>query len=136
MIDKTVRYRKPDLLLLLTFFVGIGFLATSLAQAATPFSGTAAGAVTAQVNESDNWWRSTWGLELARKMTQWRSNFSWVALSDSFQLARSSDKTGFSLHCSSSLPETMRRGLRDGGDKRIGAGSTDTDVFVFMEKRW
>jgi hypothetical protein len=33
MTMKTTRYRKPNLLVLLTFFVGVGVLATSVAQA-------------------------------------------------------------------------------------------------------
>ena len=33
MTIKTTRDRKPDLLALLTFFVAVGFLATSVAQA-------------------------------------------------------------------------------------------------------
>jgi len=136
MIKNTTRYRKPDLLLLLTFFVGVGFLATSLAQAAEPHGSLMYAAKSDHTTGSESWWQSIWGLDLARKLKNWRPKISVSEAAEGLELARPLGKSGPCLQFSSSLPDSVQRSLRAGGDNQIGSYGNDTDVFIFLQKRW
>lgn len=135
-INKTKRYRKPDLLQLLAFFVGVGFLATSLVQAAEPQGSPMYNAKNDQATASEGWWQSIWGLDLAGKLKDWRPEISAQETAEGFKLARPFGNTGPSLQLTSSLPDSVQRSLRDGGDNRIGAIGGDTDAYIFLQKRW
>ena len=136
MIIRTKSYRKPDLLLLLAFFVGVGLVTTGLVQAAEPNDYLAPHGDNHRAAGSEHWWQSIWGLDLARKLENWRPKISVGEVTKGFQLASPFGKTGPSLRFSSSLPDSVQRSLRDGGDRRIGAFGSDTDAFVFLQKRW
>jgi hypothetical protein len=136
MITKTRRYRKPDLLLLLAVFVGTGFLATSLTQAAEPGDLLALDSKDDQSGHSESWWRSIWGMDLTRKLKEWHPKIRVEEDAEGLNLARPFGKTGPGLQLSSSLPVSVQRSLRDGGDNRIGALGSDTDAYIFLQKRW
>ena len=136
MIIKTRRYHKPDLLLLLAAFVGAGLLATSLAQAKEPVNYPGIDADSDQAGYSENWWRAIWGLDLTRKLRDWRPKIRVEEDPEGLNLARPFGKTGPGLQLSSSLPDSVQRSLRDGGDNGIGAFGGEPDAYIFLQKRW
>jgi hypothetical protein len=136
MIIKTRLYRKPDLLLLLAVFVGTGFLATSVTNAAEPGGVLTLDAKNDQTGHSESWWRSIWGLDLTRKLKDWHPKITVEEDAEGLNLARPFGKTGPGLQLSSSLPVSVQRSLRDGGDNGIGALGNDTDAYIFLQKRW
>jgi hypothetical protein len=55
---------------------------------------------------------------------------------EGFNIAHPFGKSGPTIQCSSSLPDSAVRSLRAGGGPHIGTYARDTDVFVFLQKRW
>jgi hypothetical protein len=55
---------------------------------------------------------------------------------EGFNLARPFGKSGPTVQCSSSLPDSVWRGLRAGAAGQTGPLAGDTDVFLFLQKRW
>ena len=112
-------------------------LATGLVQAAQPqdngqhrhqgSSGAAGG---------EKWWQAVWGLDLAGKLREWRPRVTWQNEAEGFNLARPFGKSGPTIQCSSSLPDSVQYSLRARSDGQTGALVADTDVFVFLQKRW
>ncbi len=134
MPSKTTPHRKPNLLVLLALLAGAGVLTTGLAQAAQPQDARHQGSGAAG---GEKWWQSVWGLDLAGKLKQWRPKVTLNNDAEGFNLARPFGKSGPTIQCTSSLPDSVQHSLRAGGNSQIGAlGATDTDVFVFLQKRW
>ena len=131
------RYRKPNLLVALTLFVGVGFVATAVAQAAEPYSVVMSFPENStQAGRSESWWQSIWGLDLAKKLKDWRPKITPAEDGEGFHLARPFGKKGAALQFSSSLPDSVQRSLREGGDSRFDYFSYDTDAYLFIQKRW
>lgn len=131
----TIR-RKPNLLVLLAFSVGVGVLATGIAQAADNPGEAVVGAHPLVAGGSEKWWRSIWGLDLARKLREWRPKIDVSDDGEGFNIAHPFGRSGPTIQCSSSLPDSAVRSLRAGGGPHIGTYARDTDVFVFVQKRW
>ncbi len=127
-----VPVRKPNLLLLITLFVGLGALFTGLAQAAPGAHGSP---VSAQA-QAEQRWHSIWGLDLARKLREWRPSIGVDNNAEGLTLARPFGKSGPSLQATSSLPDSVRRSLSAGGGHRFAASVGDSDLFLFIQKRW
>ncbi|HHJ18118.1 MAG TPA: hypothetical protein ENJ80_15670 [Gammaproteobacteria bacterium] len=131
-----MRYHKPDLLLLLAFFVGIGVLATSVVQAAEPLN------IMANTNQlkqekSANWLPSFGSLDLAQKIRDWKPMISVDSSGEGLGLVRPFGTHGPQLRILNRMPNHVRRNLRAGGDNRIGAvGSDNPNAYLFLEKRW
>lgn len=125
-------HRKPNLLVPIALFVALGVLATSAVQAADPI-GTRADR---NLEGSEKWWQSIWGLDLARKLKDWRPSITIEKDAEGLNLARPFGKSGPALQCSSSLPDSVMRSLHAAGGYQSGVFSTDTDLFLFLQKRW
>jgi len=136
MTFKTTSYRKPDLLLLLTFCIGVGTLVSGTAQAADAAGLSSSWKDGRVVAGSEKWWQSIWGLDLARKLKDWRPKVTVREDGEGFNLARPFGKSGPTIQCSSSLPDSVQHSLRAGGDTEIGPVAGDSDVFLFLQKRW
>lgn len=130
----TMRYRKPNLLVLLTVFVGLGVLTTSLVQAAQPAETTR----TVEQSESDQWLQSLSSFDLLEKMQNWKLQLSANEDGDGVQLARPFGARGPALRISKSFPDEVERCLRAGGHPQfVGAAGTDSpDAYIFLQKRW
>jgi hypothetical protein len=61
---------------------------------------------------------------------------TWQDATEGFNLLRPFGKSGPTIQCSSSLPASVRGSLRAAGDARLGAAGIETDLFVFLQKRW
>ncbi len=133
---KTMRYHKPDPLLLLAFFVGIGVLATSVVQAAEPLNVMADNQI--EQEKSADWLQSFWNLDLSRKIKNWKPMISVEPSgADGLGLVRPFGTRGPELRVLNSLPKNVQRNLRAGGDNRVGAfGGEKPDAYLFLEKRW
>ncbi len=129
----TMRYRKPNLLVLLTLFVGLGVLTTSLVQAAQPVLAKGA----SQQSETNQWLESLSSIELVAKVQSWTPEFSVGDDGDGLQLARPFGARGPSLRISKSFPEQVERCLRAGGHPQFSAATADSpDAYIFLQKRW
>ena len=137
MNTKTTRYRKPNLLVLLTCFVGIGVLATSVVQASESLHLTTSGIQPAEQAGTQQWLQSVWNHDLTVKLRTWKPEFKLDESGQALNLARPFGVRGPTLRLSNSLPDNVKRGLRAGGDHRIGASGADQpDAYMFLEKRW
>lgn len=136
MTIKTSRAHKPNLMLLVTFFVGVGFVATNVAHAAEDFDKHSIQKSASKPGGLESWWESVWGLDLAEKLRNWRPSITVRDDGEGLNLARPFGKSGPTIQCSSSLPDSVARSLRAGGDNQIGAFGTESDAFVFLQKRW
>ncbi len=134
---KTTRYRKPNLLVLLTFFVGVGVLTTSVVQAAEALNITSAEKRAVKHAGASQWLQSVWNLDLAEKLRTWKPEFTVDKRGQGLNLARPFGVRGPTLRLSNSMPDNVKRCLRAGGDHQIGTfGADNTDAYVFLEKRW
>ena len=122
--------------MLLALIVEVGVLATGPVHAAQPHDALYAGHPARDAAGGEKWWQSVWGLDLAGKLKQWQPKATWQSDAEGFNLARPFGKSGPTIQCSSSLPDSVQYSLRAGGDTRIGALGADTDVFVFLQKLW
>jgi hypothetical protein len=137
MMMKTTHARKPNLLVVVSLLVAVGFLATSMAQAADSFNIMSTNNEdSSQVGGSENWWQSIWGLNLSEKLGSWRPMISVHDDYEGMNLARPFGKAGPALQVTSSLPDSVARSLRDGGDSQIGAFGNGPDAYLFFQKRW
>ena len=124
-------HRKPKLLVLIALFVSLGMLATSGVQADSSGAKRSAG-----LEGSDKWWQSIWGLDLARKLKDWRPRITIQKDAEGLNLARPFGKSGPTLQFTSALPDSVLYSMRAGGDHQVGAFGNNTDLFVFLQKRW
>ena len=134
MTIKTTRARKPSLLVAVSLFVTVGFLATSVAQAADSFNFNSSNNGASDVGVSESWWQSVWGVNLTEKLSNWRPKITVEDDHDGFNLARPFGKSGPALQASPWLPESAGRGLSAGGDSQVGSGSPN--AYLFLQKRW
>lgn len=131
---KPTRIRKPNLLVMLTFFVSLGVIATSVAQAGESIMSTPSR--TADNAKPESWWQSIWGLDLARKLKDWRPRITPAEHGEGFNIANPFGNKGPTLQFTSAMPDSVQRSLRDGGDTRIGNVDGETDAYLFIQKRW
>ena len=136
MMMKTTRYRKPNLLVLLTFFVGFGVLTTSIVQAGETLNVAASEGTAVKPGGAQQ--RSVrWGLDLLAKLEAWGAELSEESDGRGVHLALPFGAKGPALRLSNTMPDEVKRCLLAGGDRRIGAfGDASPDAYVFLEKRW
>jgi len=132
MTIRTSPHRKPNLLVWLVLLVSAGVALTGVAQANETSSVLSSGKGDGRPVTYEKWWQSVWGLDLARKLKEWRPMVTVRDDGEGMNLARPFGKSGPTIQCSSSLPDSVVQGLRAGGDSEIG----DTDIFLFLQKRW
>ena len=134
---KSTSYRKPNLLVLLTFFVGFGVVATSVAQAAEPLDIMSNGKLAQKRADSRQWLPTSWSLDLADRIRNWTPKIGVHKGGDGLNLSQPFGVRGPALRLSKSLPDNVKRSLSAGGDRGIGAVSGDRpDAYLFLEKRW
>jgi hypothetical protein len=126
---KSTHYRKPGLLVLLTFFVGFGMLATSLVQAAEPFNIMTNGKARAERSVSSDWMYSLWDIDLARKLQTWKPKISVDEGGEGIRLMRLFGVRGPALRVLNSIPDGTGGSLRT-------TSSIYPDAYLFLEKRW
>ncbi len=122
--------------MLLALFVEVGVLPAGPVQAGQQSDAIHSAHQARDTARGENRWQSIWGLDLAGKLKQWRPKVTYQTDAEGFNLARPFGKSGPTIQCSSSLPDSVQNSLRAGGDSRISALGTDTDVFVFLQKLW
>lgn len=135
--NRTTRYRKPDPIVLLAFFVGLGVLLTSVVQAAEPAQ---PGAISQRSSNhkarSEQWLPSLWGLDLAARLKDWKPKIAVEECEDGLKLSRPFGTRGPVLQFSTSVPEHATSSLRAGGDSLVGVKDDTPDAYLFLEKRW
>ena len=136
MNKESTPYRKPNLLVALTLFVGLGFVATTVAQAAESDNIMSFQDNSTHLEENDSWLQSVWSLDLAKKLKNWRPKITPEENGEGIHLARPFGKKGATLQFSSSLPDSVQRNLREGGKNYLGGSGYDTDAYLFIQKRW
>jgi len=134
---KTTRYRKPNLLVLLTFFVGVGVLTTSIVQATEALNIRSTEKRAVKHAGASQRLQSVWNLDLAGKLKTWKPEFTVGKYGQGLNLARPFGGRGPTLRLSNRMPDDVKRCLRAGGDHQIGAFGVDNpDAYMFLEKRW
>jgi len=126
---KSTRYCKPDLLALLTFFVGFGMLATSLVQAAEPLDITTNGKARAEPSGSGDWLHAFRSIDLAGKLQNWKPKISADEGGKGLRLARPFGVSGPALRVQKTAPGGAASRLRTSSSGNLGA-------YLFLEKRW
>ncbi len=129
-------YHKPEPILVLIFAVGFGVLATSVAHAAEPVNIMSLQNPGSTKNHSESWYESLWGVDLAKKIANWKPPITADDGSEGLTLARPFGTRGPAVRVSDSMPESVLRSLRDGGDNGVGVRDDSPDVYLFLEKRW
>lgn len=135
MHSKIKRYRKPNLIVLLTVFVGFGVLVSSVAQAADPSPVSPGPEV--QRSLPEQWLRAVWSVDLAGKLRNWKPKIRVDSDGEGIKLSHPFGNHGPALRLSTSIPERAQLSLRAGGDNRVGSlGGDDPAPYLFLHKRW
>ncbi len=124
-----MHYRKPDILLLLTFFVGFGMLATSLVQAAEPLNTTTNGKARAESSSDGDWLHAMWSIDLGGRLQNWKPEISVDKGGKGLQLARPFGVRGPALRVQKTAPGGTASRPRNYSGGNLGA-------YLFLEKRW
>lgn len=136
MNSKTKRYRKPNLMVLLTFFVGLGVLVSSAAQAAEPVRSPESAGFAAQRSLPEQWLRAVTGIDLAGKLKNWKPRIRVDSDGEGIKLSRPFGNRGPALRLSTSIPERAQLSLRAGGDNRVGSLGEAPGPYLFLHKPW
>ena len=127
---KSTLYRKPDLLVLLTVFVGFGMLATSLAQAAEPFNIMTNEKARAEQSATGDWLQTLWSIDLAGKLQTWEPKISADEGGEGLRLMRPFGVRGPALRVLNSVPDGST------GSNQSASSGSYLDAYLFLEKRW
>lgn len=128
--SKPTRYRKPDLMVLLAFFVGLGVLVTSFAQAFEPSPpARSMQNLDAQGHWPEQWLQSLWGLDLANRLKSWKPKITVDDCNDGMCLSSPFGSRGPVLQFSASVPEPVSSSSLSGGDDSL-------DAYLLLQKRW
>jgi hypothetical protein len=128
---KSTHYRKPDLLVLLTVFVGFGMLATSLAQAAQPSNIMTNGKTRAeQQSATADWLQALWSIDLAGKLQTWKPKITVDEKGEGLRLMRPFGVRGPALRVINSVPGGVS------ANQRTTSSRSYLDAYLFLEKRW
>jgi len=114
---------------LLTFFVGLGVLATSLAQAAEPFDIMTNENTRTERDATDDWLHTLWSIDLAEKLQNWKPKISVDEGGEGFRLMRPFGIRGPVLRVQHKIPDFAGSNLRN-------KNNTYLDGYLFLEKRW
>ncbi|HHH42762.1 MAG TPA: hypothetical protein ENK49_01370 [Gammaproteobacteria bacterium] len=121
--------RKPGLLVILTLFVGVGMLATTLVQAAEPPADSNDRPATKSSGSTD-WLQALWSIDLAGKLKSWKPKIHVDNGGSGIRLMRPFGVRGPALRVSNTIP------LRSGEHRYSNAGNAYLDTYLFLEKRW
>jgi hypothetical protein len=133
----TTRYYKPDLLILLLVFTGFGVFAASVVHAAEPLNSVSLQNYSSTNIESERWYQSLWGIDLARKLHEWKPKITVEEGDEGLRLSRPFGVRGPALRLSDAMPESAMRSLRGGRNEQDAAFNSEMpDVYLFLEKRW
>lgn len=124
-MNRSIHYRKPGLPVILTLFVGVGMLATTLVQAAEPLPGTNDRPATRSSAATD-WLQALWSIDLAGKLKSWKPKIRVDNGGSGIRLMRPFGVRGPALRVSNTIP------LRSGENRY----NTYLDTYLFLEKRW
>ena len=131
------RYPKPNLLVLLTFFVGFGVVLTSIVQAAPPARMPAASTETSHTpNMSQQWLRSMRDLDLATRPQNWKPSIRVDTDGEGVNLSRPFGDRGPTLRLSTSMPEPGHNSLDGGAGRRDAGGGDLPEAYLYFFKRW
>jgi len=117
----------------LTLFIGVSLVATGVAQAAGDTDNADTGGSLSDVHDV---WESVWDFDLAAKLAAWKPSVYVDDEGEGFNLAHPLGKAGPALQLTSSMPDSVHRSLRAGGDTGVGSLRGDTDAYLFLQKRW
>lgn len=138
---KSKRYRKPDLMVVLTCGVAIGVLLSSVASAAEP-AGETRSPVTITLQQlgaefiSGEWLHSFGDLNLADRMKNWRPKIEVDSGGDGLRISHPFGGHGPALKFSTAVPGHVKRSLRAGGDSQVGSLNDNPDGYIFLQRRW
>lgn len=138
---KSKRYRKPDLMVILTCSVALGVVLSSVAQAAEPAKIVQDDPVSTlrQLGSeiiSGEWLQSFGDIDLAARMKNWRPKIEVDKGGDGLRISHPFGGHGPALKFSTSVPGHVSRSLRAGGDSQIGSLSDNIDGYIFLQRRW
>ncbi|VAW76840.1 hypothetical protein MNBD_GAMMA15-2616 [hydrothermal vent metagenome] len=138
---KSKRYRKPDLMVLLTCGVALGVVLSSVAHAAEPVEKVKS-PVTATLQYlgaefiSGEWLNSLGNLDLAGRIKNWRPKIEIDKEGDGLRISHPFGGHGPAFRFSTSVPSHVKRSLRAGGDTQIGSINDNPDGYIFLQRRW
>lgn len=137
---KSKRYRKPDLMVILTCSVALGVMLSSVAQAAEPAKNAQGPIPTLQQLGSEiisgEWLQSFGELDLTSRLKNWRPKIEVDNGGDGLRISHPFGGHGPALKFSTNVPGHVRRSLRAGGDSQIGSLSDNIDGYIFLQRRW
>ena len=134
---RPARYPKPDFMVLLAFFVGLGVLLASFVQAAESApSGSIVQHSGGETSRPGQWLPSLWSLDLTAKLKSWKPRITVEECDDGLRLSRPFGSRGPALQLSTSIPEHAATSLRAGGDSLVGVSDDSPDAYLFLQKRW
>lgn len=134
---KTTGYKKPKLLVLLTFFIGVGVMASGLVQASEALNIVSAQQRVVKHAGASQGLQSERKFDTASMPQRWKPWFTVGEDGQGLNLARPFGVRGPTLWLSKSMPDDVKRCLRAGGDRQIGTfGAERSDAYLFLEKRW
>lgn len=115
-------------MILLAFFVGLGVLLTSFAQAyEPPKPASIMQHFDSERHWPEQWLQSLWGLDLAARLKSWKPKITVDDCHDGMCLSSPFGSHGPALQFSASGPEPASSSLR-GGDS--------PDAYLLLQKRW
>jgi N-acetylmuramoyl-L-alanine amidase len=130
------RYPKPNLLVLLTFFVGFGVVLTSIAHAAPPSRAPAAPKEPSPRPVPEQWLRSVWTPDLSTKLQNWKPRIRVDSDEEGVNLTRLFGNHGPALRMSTSMPDPGHNGIDGGASRTDASGSDLPEAYLYLFKRW
>lgn len=126
--------RRPNLMVMLTFFVGLGVLLTSVVQATEKTASTSIPEHTA----AHKLWPGQWlqNLGVSARPKSWKPVMAVGKHIDGLRVGSLFGARGPDLQVSASMPEHVKSSLRDGGDSMVGFRDDSPDAYLFLHKRW
>ena len=132
------RYPKPNLLVMLTFFVGFGVVVTTLVQAAeTAPVDRDANTFASKAASGDQWLRSARSVDFGSRLHNWKSRIQVHTDGDGMNLLRVFGDGGPALRVSSSTLEMKPAYAHGSVDSRLDDSAGELpDAYLFLYKRW
>ncbi len=126
--------RRPNLMVLLTFFVGLGVVLTSVVQAAEKTASTSILEHTA----AHRLWPGQWlqNLGASARPKNWQPVMAAGNRIDGLRIGSLFGARGPVLQVSASMPEHVFSCLREGGDSMVGFRDDSPDAYLLLHKRW
>gem|GEM_PF-1737252 len=137
---KSRRYRKPDLMVILTCSVALGVVLSSVAQAdEAPGGNRSQPGYLQQFGAeiiSGEWLQSFSNFDLTARLKNWRPKIEIDNGGDGMRISHPFGGHGPALKFSTSIPGHVKRSLRAGGDTQVGSLNDNPDGYLFLQRRW